>query len=36
MMNNDYMNANGVVADFHEAREDESQDWAALFNGLAC
>lgn len=36
MMNNDYKNANGAVADFHETREDESQDWAALFNGLAC
>lgn len=36
MMNNDYKNANGAVADFHETREDESQDWAALFNGLSC
>lgn len=35
-MNNDYLNANSVTPDFHEVREDDSQDWAELFSGLAC
>ncbi len=37
-MNNDYMTitVNNVNTDFHEIREDDSQDWADLFSGLAC
>lgn len=32
-MNNDYT---AYAADRHDSCEDESQDWAVLFSGLAC